>query len=126
MQDTTNNKHVMTCEIGTQTKLIVSRNAVTQTDPVIIRSRSKSRQCKLFRGKHKSSQTVHYCKDVTTMTEQTFTDGNFIYFFYGSGYNAFLFKIILISRFPPFPDAVARRCSGKRLFLKISQNTKKF
>ena len=85
-QDTTNNKHLSrnrdgVDEIGTQTELIVSKNAVTQTDPVIIRSRSKSIQCKLFQGKHKSSQTVHYYKDVTTMTEQTFADGNFIYFF---------------------------------------------
>ena len=127
-QDTTNNKHLSrnrddVDEIGTQTELIVTKNAVTQTDPVIIRSRSKSIQCKLFQGKHKSSQTVHYYKDVTTMTEQTFADGNFIYFFYGSGYNAFLFKIILISTLPPFTDAVAGRCFGKRLFLKISQNT---
>ena len=27
------------------------------------------------------SGEAHYCKDVTTMTEQTFTDSNFIYFF---------------------------------------------
>ena len=47
-------------------------------DPVIIESRSKTIECKLFRGKHKSSQTVHYYKDVTTMTEQTFADSNFI------------------------------------------------
>ena len=60
-------------EIGTQTELIVSRNAVTQTDPVIIKSRSKSIQCKLFRGKQKSSQTKQYYQDVTTMSEQTFT-----------------------------------------------------
>ena len=82
-QDTISNKHLSRVrddvdEIGTQTELIVSRNAVTQTDPVIIRSRSKSIQCKLFRGKQKSSQTMHYYKDVTTMTEQTFTDGNFM------------------------------------------------
>ena len=50
-------------------------------DPVIIRSRSKSIQCKLFWRKHKSSQTMYYYKDVTTMTEQTFYDGNFMYFF---------------------------------------------
>ena len=85
-QDTTNNKHLSrnrddVDEIGTRTELIVSRIAVTQTDPVIIRSRSKSIQCKLFRGKHKSLQTVHYCKDVTILTEQTFADGNFIKFF---------------------------------------------
>ena len=60
------------------TELILRGNAATQTDPVIIRSRSKSIQCKLFREKHKSSQTVHYYKDVTAMTEQTFADGNFI------------------------------------------------
>ena len=65
-------------EIGTQMELTISRNAVTQTDPVIIKSCSKSIQCKLFWGKHKSLQTVHYYKDVTTMTEQTFADCNFI------------------------------------------------
>ena len=65
-------------EIETQTELIVNRNAVIQTDPVIIKSHSKSIQCKLFWGKHKSSQRVPYYKDVTTMTEQTFADGNFI------------------------------------------------
>ena len=82
-QDTTSNKNLSRVrddidETGIQTELIVSRNAVTQTDPVIIKSRSKSIQCKLFRGKHKSSQTVHYYKYVTTKTEQTFADGNFI------------------------------------------------
>ena len=82
-QDKTSNKHLSRVrddvdEIGTQTELIVSRNAVTQTDPMIIKSRSKSIQCKIFRGKHKSSQTVHYYKDVTTMTEQTFAAGSFI------------------------------------------------
>ena len=60
------------------TELILSGNAATQTDPVIIRSRSKSIQCKLFQGKHKSSQTMHYYKDITTITEQTFADGNFM------------------------------------------------
>ena len=85
-KDTISNKHLSRVrddvdEIGIQTKLIVSRNAVTQTDPVIIRSRSKSIQCKLFQGKHKSSQTMHYYKDVTAMTEQTFADGNFMQFF---------------------------------------------
>ena len=65
-------------EIVTQAESIVSRNVVTQTDPGIIESRSKSMERKLFRGKHKSSQTAHYYKDVTTMTEQTFADGNFI------------------------------------------------
>ena len=60
------------------TELILSGNAATQTDPVIIRSRSKSIQCKLFQRKHKSSQTMHYYKDVTKMTEKTFADGKFI------------------------------------------------
>ena len=45
---------------------------------MIIGSRSQSIQRKLFRGKHKSSQTMHYYKDVTTMTEQTFADGDFM------------------------------------------------
>ena len=117
-QDTTSNKHLSRIrndvdEIGTQMELIVSRNAATQTDPVIIKSRSKSIQCKIFRGKNKASQTVHYYKDVTTMTEQTFADGSFIEFFYGSGCKSLLFKIILVSMLPPFPDAVARMCSIK-------------
>ena len=82
-QDTTSNKNLTRVrddvdKIGTQMELIISRNAVTQTDPEIIKSLSKSIQCKLFWGKHKSSQTVHYYKDVTAMTEQTFGDGNFI------------------------------------------------
>ena len=82
-QDTISNKHLSRVrddvdEIGTQTELIASKSAVTQTDAVIIRSRSKSLQCKLFPGKHKSSQTMHYYKKVTIMTEQTFADGNFI------------------------------------------------
>ena len=68
-QDTTSNEHLSRDgvheinrvrddveEIGTQTELIVSKNDVTQTDAVIIKSRSKSIQCKLFRWKHKSSQ----------------------------------------------------------------------
>ena len=85
-QDATSNKNLSRVsddldEIGTQTELIVSMNAVAQTDLVIIKSRSKSIQCKLLRRKHKSSQTVHYCKDVTTVTEQNFADGNFIKFF---------------------------------------------
>ena len=50
-QDTTSNKNVNRVtddvdEIRTQTELIVSRNAVTQTDPVIIKLCSKSIQCK--------------------------------------------------------------------------------
>ena len=54
-QDTTSNKNLSRVrddvdEIGTLTELIVSRNAVTQTDPVIIESRFKSMQCKLSRG----------------------------------------------------------------------------
>ena len=73
-QDTTSNKNLSRVnddvyETGTQTELIVSRNAVTQTDPVIIKSRSKSIQRKLYRGKHKSSQTLRSYKDATTMTE---------------------------------------------------------
>ena len=84
-QDTIGNKHLSRVrddvdEVGTQAEFIVSRNIVTQTDPVItvIRSRSKSIQCKLFRRKKKSSQTMHYYKDITTMTEQTLADGNFM------------------------------------------------
>ena len=50
-QDTTSNKNVNRVtddvdEIRTQMELIVSRNAVTQTDPVIIKLCSKSIQCK--------------------------------------------------------------------------------
>ena len=52
-QDTTSNKNLSRVrddidETGIQTELIVSRNAVTQTDPVIIKSCSKSIQCKLL------------------------------------------------------------------------------
>ena len=52
-QDTNSNKNLSRVrddvdEIGTQTELIVSRNAVTQTDPIIIKSRSKSIRCKLL------------------------------------------------------------------------------
>ena len=52
-QDTISNKNVGRVrgdvdEIGTQTELIVSRNAVTQTDSVIIKPCSKSIQCKLL------------------------------------------------------------------------------
>ena len=53
-QGTTSNKNLSKFrddedETGTQTELFVSRNAVTQTDPIIIKSRSKSIQCKLLR-----------------------------------------------------------------------------
>ena len=76
MQDTTSNNHLSkvrddTDEIGTQTEFIVIRNSATQMDPVIKSYSYKSTQCKLLQGKHKSSETVHYYKDVTTMTEQT-------------------------------------------------------
>ena len=52
-QDTTSSKNLSRVrddadETGTQTELIVSRNAVTQTDLVIIKSRSKSIQSKLL------------------------------------------------------------------------------
>ena len=54
-QDTTSNKNLSRVrddvdEIGTQAELIVNRNSVTQTDPVIIKSRSKNIQCRLLPG----------------------------------------------------------------------------
>ena len=54
-QDTISNKHLSRVrddvdEVGTQMELIVGRNAVTQTDPVIIRSRSKAYNANFSRG----------------------------------------------------------------------------
>ena len=116
-QDTTSNKNLSRVrddadETGTQTELIVSRNAVTQTDSVIIKSRSKSIQCKLFLEKHKSSQTVHYYEDVTTMTEQTFTDGNLIKFFMVVATIRCVLKLCWSLRFLDFQTASGRRESS--------------
>ena len=52
-QDTTSNKNLNRVrddvdEIGTRTELIASRNAVTQTDLVLIKPSSNSIQCKLL------------------------------------------------------------------------------
>ena len=81
-------------------------------DPVIIESRSKTIEWKLFRGKHKSSQTVHYYKDVTTMTEQTFADGNFIKFFMVVATIRCVLKLCWSLRFLDFQTASGRRESS--------------